>query len=364
MRGNERLSSFAAGEWKKVKGERKKQIKASRNSSMLVLLAGLLLAHGCASIYSVVEFEVLEPATVSLPENVNQLIILNRAPLTLDSFEEEDRKGMGGEQLFVLDTLIVNSMNRGLLDVLRQSPIERFHVPIWIADRRIDTSLMNDLILTRREVDALCKEMKADAILSLESYSMDFNQKGYYFMDAPGVPVTKYYEVSDKVSWMIYLPGSPKPFDTYTIADTLFFTEILDGEIVNNFTAATMIRETFYHSGARYGRYLVPVWVRTTRSLYRGKEDSLKQAAKQTDLGEWDKAYSIWKMLTESEDSTLVSKAYHNMAVYCELEDNLDSANLFISRAMEFDPLDEVKAYQEEMEMRMLNRRELYKQVR
>ncbi|MFH0758716.1 MAG: DUF6340 family protein [Bacteroidota bacterium] len=344
-------------------GAREKEIKASRNLYMLVLLA-LLVVHGCASIFSVVDFEVLEPATVSLPENVNQLIILNRAPYTLDSFKEEDRKGMGGEQLIVLDTLIVNSMNRGLLDVLRQSPVERFHHPYWIADRRMDTSSMENLILTKREVDALCREMKADAILSLESYSMDFNQKGYYFLDAPGVPMTKYYEVSDKVSWMIYLPGSPKPFDTYTLADTLFFTEILDGEIVNNFTAATMIQETFYHSGARYGRYLVPVWVHTSRSLFKGRDDSLKQAAKLTDLGDWDKAYSIWKKLTESKDSTLVSKAYHNMAVFYELEDNLDSANLFISRAMEYDPLDAVKAYQEEMEMRMLNRGELYKQVR
>lgn len=356
MRRNERISSFAAA-------ERYKVIKASIRQILWVLLAGMLL-HGCASIYSVVEFEVLEPATVSLPEHVQQLIVLNRAPLTLDVFKEEDRDGVSREQLFMLDTLIVNNMSRGLLDVLRQSPIERFHHPYWVTDRRIDTALLDDLILTRREVDNICSEMFADAILSLESYSMDYDVKEIPYPGYQNEVMTRYFEISNIVRWNIYLPGSPRPFDSYTIADTLFFTEVLDGVLMESHSTAAMIRETFYHSGARYGRYLVPVWVRTSRSLYRGREDSLKMAAKQTDLGDWEKAFEMWEDMTASTDSTLVSKAYHNMAVYYELEDNLDSANLFISKAMKYDSLDGVKAYGEELEMRMLNRRELYRQVR
>ena len=66
-----------------------------------------LLVRGCASTYRVVEFEVLEPATVSLPEFVQQLIVLNRAPFTFDAFSEEDRQGLPA-----LSSLNATGLNR------------------------------------------------------------------------------------------------------------------------------------------------------------------------------------------------------------------------------------------------------------
>jgi hypothetical protein len=124
-----------------------------------------------------------------------------------------------------------------------------------------------------------------------------------------------------------------------------------------------MIAELFYHSGSRYGRYLVPVWNQASRTLYKGKGDSLKLASKYTDLGEWDKAFSIWKSLTTSTDSVLVSKAYHNMAVYYELEDRLDSASYLVDQALGYDSLEVVLNYREELDVRLLNKKEVIEQV-
>ena len=132
----------------------------------------MLGLHGCAGIYNMVEFEVLEPATVSFPVQVKQLIILNRAPFTLFSVHEDNRGDMGFDELLILDTTITNNIFRGLLDVLQQSPIERFHHPYWISERRKDTASLQDLILTRREVESLCDRFAADAIISLELYSI------------------------------------------------------------------------------------------------------------------------------------------------------------------------------------------------
>ncbi|MCK4751773.1 MAG: hypothetical protein KAT15_32175, partial [Bacteroidales bacterium] len=81
-------------------------------------------------------------------------------------------------------------------------------------------------------------------------------------------------------------------------------------------------------------------------------------------LGEWDQVYGIWESLSTGIDSTLAAKALHNMAIFHELEDNLDSANLLVTSALEYDTLEAVKAYKEELDMRILNRNELYKQVR
>jgi tetratricopeptide (TPR) repeat protein len=319
--------------------------------------------HGCAGIYNVVEFEVLEPASVTLPAEISQIIVLNRAPITLHAFEQKDVEGLEKKHLMILDTLIVKSIQRGLLDVFRESPVERFHHPIWLDERREDTTKLEDMVLTRREVDEICSDNGGDAILSLESYFMDYQEHVQSFSDSY-FTATKYYQISNIIQWNIYLRGSPKPFDSYTMVDTLYFTEIQDGEVIRRFSTSQMLTESFYKSGMRYGRYLVPLWTRTTRNLYKGKEEELRHASKLTSQGNWDQAFEIWEALSESDETASAAKALYNMAVFYELEDQLDSASLLVDKALKLDTLDMIRSYKEEIDMRILNRSELFKEVR
>lgn len=332
-------------------------------NQLIIFGLTVLLLQACASIYTVVEFEVLEPATVSLPEEVNQLIVLNRAPLSMHSFQREDVEGLEQKHLQILDTLIIKSIQRGLLKVFQESPIERFQRPIWLDDRRKDTVGLDDLLLTRREVDNICRENEGDAILSLEAYFMGYEEHVQTFSDSH-LTATTFYEISSKINWSIYLPGSPKPFDVYTMVDTLFFTEVLDGELIRYYTAAQMITESFYKNGRSYGRYLVPVWSYTSRSIYKGKEDELRKASRLTNKGSWDQAYDIWKGLSKTDDNTAAAKALYNMAVSHELDDQLDLASRLVDEALQKDTLDLIRSYKEEIDTRLLNQKELYKQVR
>lgn len=331
-------------------------------SHILIVFLTLVLL-GCRSIYSVVEFEVLEPATVQFPDHVNQLLFLNRAPLSIDIWSNVNQEGMDPRQLVLLDTLMINNLHRGVLEVLRNSPIEHYHMPIWLTDRRLDTALLEDRYLTKREVLELCDTMYGDAVISLEFYSVALDQHMDYYKDDPSQIQNQYFEVSNCVKWNIYLPGHPRPFDTYSTVDTLFFPAISDGELVATSPGVEMLRDLFYESGFKYGSYLVPVWNQAIRVLYRGKEDSLKLAVKHTDKGDWESAFSIWKHLTESDDSTLESKAYHNMAVYYELEDKLDSASLMLDFSLELDSLSQAISYREDLDVRLLNKTDIIKQV-
>jgi len=333
-----------------------------KNRSFFPIALILLVLHGCAGIYSVVEFEVLEPATVNFPDDVSQLVVLNRAPFTMDAFDKGDRNGMEEEHLLIVDTLISNNTLRGLQAILQESPIAKFHTPFWLSERRTDTSSMEDLILTKREVEEICSRFGGDAVVSLEFYSLDLNQHYEYYSNAPTVPRIHYYELSNQIKWNIHLPESPRPFDNYIIVDTMYFTDIMDGEFIPIPSVSAMIGELFYNSGLKYGRYLVPVWNHASRTLYKGKGDSLKLASKYTDLGEWEQAFDIWKELSVSSDSITISKAYHNMAIYFELEDKLDSASMLVDRALAYDSLELVKNYREELDIRLLNQKEVREQ--
>lgn len=312
-----------------------------------------------------VEFEVLEPATVNFPDEVGQLLILNRAPVSLNVINEENRGNMEVEHMMMIDTLVCNNTFRGLLKVLEQSPINRFHVPFWLSERRSDTTALRDLILTKREVAALCNEYGTDAIISLEYYSFGIDVRyDFYSGSLEGIVQSQYYPVSNKLIWNIYLPGKPKPFNTYITVDTLYFSQIVDGELQDIPDQKEMIAELFYRSGMKYGAYLVPVWNKTSRLLYKGKGDSLRLASKLTDQGNWDRAYEIWEGLAASEDSAMACKALNNMAIYYELEDNLDSANLLLDRALSYDTLEVVRFYKEDLDIRILNREEVLRQLR
>jgi len=311
----------------------------------------------------VVEFEVLDPATVNIPGHVDQLLVLNRAPITPQVFEESDIQGLTPEQLLMVDSSIINNLMRGLLEVLQGSPIERFHHPLWQSDRRSDTTALENLILTRREVDQLCAESFCDGIISLEKYELNLDvheeeaSVDYY-------SYTRYYEMATLFEWIIYLPGRPRPFDSYTLADTLFFTEYLDGSLVRRHSSASMIREACLSSGRKYGRYLVPAWNKANRVLFRGKGKELQRAAQHTDQGDWESAYDIWEGLSAGEDSTKAAKSFHNMAVYHELEDKIDSAYVLVNLALALDSLEAVKAYAEELEIRQENRKEIVQQIK
>jgi hypothetical protein len=333
--------------------------------TLFLWTAALFLGfQGCAGKYAIVDFEVLEPATVNFPSYVNQLLILNRAPVSMDVWAEENQEGMEPQQLVLLDTLIINNLFRGLQDVLRSSPIESYHMPIWLSDRRLDTALLEDEVLTKKEVQDICNSMLGDAIISLELYTVGMDQHFDFYTDSPDEILNHYFEVYNRVKWNIHLPDRPRPFDTYTTVDTLFYPTILNGKLLKHVPGLDMIRDLFYESGLKYGRYLVPVWNRNSRILYTRGDDSLRLAIKQTDSGDWEHAFSLWKGLTLSEDSSLVAKAYHNMAVYYELEDQLDSAQYMLDLALEHDSLDEIRSYLDEIEVRLLNRKDIEKQVR
>jgi len=323
-----------------------------------------IVAGGCASTYSVVEFEVLEPATVDFPDHVQQLVFLNRAPITPDVWDTINQAELDARQLVLLDTLINNNLNRGILEILRQSPLTPFHMPIWLSERRPDTIALEDRILTKREVQNICDTIGGDAIISMEYYFVGLNMRFDYYIDVPSEIHNSYYEVNNRLKWNIHLPGSPVPFDTYTTVDTLFFPVITNGKYTNSdVSGPDMIRELFYESGFKYGRYLVPVWNHASRILYKGRGDSLKLAVKHTDNGDWESAFTLWNGLTSSSDSTMAAKAFHNLAIYYELEDQLDTASILVDKALGLDSLELVKYYREELDVRLLNRKEIEKQV-
>ena len=319
-----------------------------------------LIIHGCAGIYSTVNFEILEPATVDLPEYVEFIAILNRTPSSFELFERRNVESLSLTQLAVVDTLINHSILRGLNEKLRNSNIPAYRIPLWFNQRRADTVGL-DIPLTKKEVNDFCEEYGCNAIISMEYYKLAVNE--FYSYYEGGID-NAYYQISSDVKWAIYLPEMPRPFNEYTTHDTLYYTIFSEGTYHILEPSSEMVRAAAFESGLSYGGYLVPSWTQITRVLYKGREKVLKETSGYTNKGDWDRAYHTWDSLLTVEDSTLAAKAAYNMAIFHELEDDLDTALIYVQLSQKLDSTDLAESYNEDLEIRILNKKQVLRQVR
>ena len=58
------------------------------------------------------------------------------------------------------------------------------------------------------------------------------------------------------------------------------------------------------------------------------------------------------------------AKAFYNMAVYYELEDQLDSASYLIDQALSSDSLELIQSYKKELDLRLQSKSKIINQVK
>lgn len=292
------------------------------------------------------------------------MLIMNRTMGDTNRWAPDIAVDLNREQFRILDTIISNSLQKGFAEQVNESPMsEEFKNPVWIKEIADEQGNKGPLVLTGKDVSRLCLEYDADVLITLDTLYIDLQNRVEPYPFSAMVS-EKYYEISNRLVWSIYHPEVPGIFDSYLSIDTLYYQVISGGYFVGETSGLEMLRDISVLSGYKYGQYLVPVWNNTARVLYRGKNDALKKAGNLTNTGEWESARVIWDSLTTLPDSTLSSKALHNLAVYYELEDKLDSANNYLDRALQLDSLEATIQYKEEIEIRILNRDDIMKQIR
>jgi hypothetical protein len=280
---------------------------------------------------------------------------MNRLPPTHNFVDSTVLPKLSKPQLSSLDTLISHNVLRGLNHKLRQSPIWTFGFPIWYTERQSDLLASSNDKLTKREVNDLCRAHGTDAVVSLESCLLLASPDGYtYFQDK----LTPILRARLNTGWTIYLPGNPRPYFEYHTTDTLYYALRGTDRLVSE-----MIRKVSYQSGSKFGRVLTPVWAKEERNLYaRGSRD-LRKGSQYTAEGDWEKAYDRWLVQSASKRDKNRAKALYNLAVYYELEDNLDSAWHCITKSVSSDSLDLIVSYKKELDTRLKNKQTIGNQV-
>jgi hypothetical protein len=296
----------------------------------LSILILLMLGTGCVPMKEI-DVEVLIPAEITLPLDVQQLAFLNHS--VIPRLLHPDSTKWTDEEYYILDTIMNNWMFQGIRQSMKESPLYDLDTIRIIRSRRYDTSGVMDP-LTDYYLQRLKMVHPADAVISLDYYDLKDSSTVYMIAAENSSTYTEfavqaYLGLYTTSLWRIYDLIRDTIFDEYIIRDTLTWyhaAETVESAVDGLPKAVDALRAAAFNTGTIYGNRISPGWMEVQRYYHSSGGREMRLAANKAARDDWSGAVLIWEKLAYSENLFVASWASFNMALVCEIEDRLIEA--------------------------------------
>jgi hypothetical protein len=296
-----------------------------------LLLATIFIVCSAADI----TFRVLLPAYVEIPKHINTIAIIDRSvpdDVTLNIIEGGlTGEGIGQDKLGSQTTL------KGLTDMLQNS--------VKFTVIRTNVAMIGQDILSAAfpepipwsEIEKICNEYKADAIISLEKYDSDFIPTGGSLGE--GTSFSVHGVASVKIGFRLYDLANKSIIDEHLFSHKMNWDAgggtILDavGALMQKNDA---IRDVSYDAGFEYGKRISPSFYYITRYYYRHAkgDDNLAEGARMMEANDWDAAIeALNRALETGRHRKVKGRAAHDLAVVYEILGDLGKAREYAQMA-------------------------------
>jgi tetratricopeptide (TPR) repeat protein len=298
----------------------------------LLMLTILLIV--CSS--GDITFKAMSPALIYIPGHINTIAIIDRSAPddeTVNIIEESlTIEGIGQDKLGTQTTL--NGLNDMLKNSVRYNII-RTNVAM-VGQNLLSAAFPDPISWT--EIEKICQEYQADAIISLEKYDSDFiptaaslgeGGKGFSARGVASVNIGfRFYDLANKIMVDEYLFTHSMNWDAGggTILDAV------NAMLQKN----NAIRQVSYDAGFMYGKRISPSWYYITRHYFRhGKNDQdLEEGARMMEANDWDSAIeALNRALEHGRHRKVKGRAAHNLAVVYEILGDLPRAREYAQMA-------------------------------
>lgn len=298
----------------------------------------LLLVLAGSSCMRSVSLTVLQPAQFTVPEHIAKIAVVDRSKPSngwLNVLE-----GVLTGEAIGQDRRSREEAVAGLTEGLRNTP--RFQV-VRTGIEMTGTRAGNNMPapLPWSEVERICREHQADAVVTIESFDSDnavtTQRRQNKTKDKNGKEIITIHFDSDmrtgvRMGWRMYDPKNKTIIDEFVTDDFIRSNSTGNSErdAVSRLPAPTSVsRRVAFMGGQHYGMRIAPTYVRVSRSYYakaKGVKSEMKQAARYAQSGSWDKAAGIWSRLYETNKKSsdkVAGRAAYNMAIAAEMKGNL-----------------------------------------
>jgi hypothetical protein len=306
-----------------------------KNLLYLVAVAITATFTSCSST-NLVTLSVQEPAPVSLPSHIKNVVIVNRSNVATKNKAVDITDKIFSLEGIELDKTGAASGIKGLsLELQKDSRLENVEViPEQLTT--VNPTLFPSP-LSWDTIDKLCDTYHADALFSLELFDTD--SKISYASRAikistplgsiPGLEHEASMSTLVKTGWRIYDPRSKNILDEFAVTQDIGYV----GRGINPVVAANAligrkeaVKEVANKSGQAYALRIVPFWLRVSRDYYVRGSNNFSIAKRKAQTGNWDDAGEYWHKETNNTKKKIAGRACYNMAIISEINGDVDQA--------------------------------------
>jgi hypothetical protein len=281
-----------------------------KNIFRSALFIALFILLGAPSIY----FDILVPAAVNLPDNIETIAIIDRSHSENEAINILE-KGLMSTISGKADRLSGHCIEGAHNQIINQNKINP--VITGIVEKRKGSAIDFPAPMHWLEVEQICKTHGTDAVLSLEIFSRQY--------------INNVAEV--KVGFRLYDPSSKLIIDEFQYYHGIGKNRPpSEGEpgllVLNALNDDEAMKKASYIAGTLYGKRISPFWIRAERDYYkRSKRDpKMAEGARMMEVNNWDAAIDAFQLAIEHGHRKTKGRASHNLAIVYEILGDLDQA--------------------------------------
>jgi hypothetical protein len=286
--------------------------------------------------------QVMRPALITVPQDIQSIAILNRSIPTAKGNLESMVSGEKPLQ----DKELSQECLRGLSETLFTS--NRFVVKQveYSMDASDPKSLTFGNVLDWATVDSICARLQVNGLLVLEYFDTDFtvhNPVGAAAQAVQGVLTGSQSTVevtgtaTASAGFRVYYAQKHQ----ISYEDHFRWKKVWRQRSANAFEAlAKMIKrnqalmDVSYLTGREFGMNIVPLFYWEPREMYKGKKGEMARGERQALSKDWEAALKTWTYVYETSGKNKIrAKAAFNMALCHEVLGNLEEAQKWASTA-------------------------------
>jgi hypothetical protein len=274
----------------------------------------------CSSVYQFA-IEVQEPAPLSLPPYITNVLIVNNSVPQPDStgisLIIQEKPYEGGE------VRLDSAAKRAVISFATHLRETRFfdQVASLSVSIRSDSNWMNTLTLPETLKSQAFDTLGFNGIISIDRFFLQFFQK---MSDRYNNAIN----LRSSADCSIYVNGKQNPFTSFTVSDSLTFIGIDGGAryILDKYSESLI---EYYATiiGEKLSQQIVPGWSEKARYFYTGYQSRMREASRFTEKGDWIHAIVLWKEEYEQASKPqMKGKLASNLALAYEMSDLFDIA--------------------------------------
>jgi len=310
-----------------------------KNIAQKVLFLLLIIFSSCSSIRRFT-VEVQEPAMITLPVSVKNVLIVNNAinqPINYGVERNFNNKSVRDDYPISLDSLVwvaVNEISNALGETDFFNKIAIYKEPIRSNNEWLTVSYLSPE--QQREFYNL-EDFNALLVIERLFFNLKQDVKTIKF-GATSYDPTVFSEirVDGVITCSMYTYTKETPLTTFSLQDSLFSKLILsnDSMVIFKHLPEYLLKDLSYNLGTGVATCFLPVWKPVDRFLFVGQNPRMQEAAGYAADHRWANAESIWiKQLENTNKPADKTKVAYNLAIANEMQDKFELALEWVAKA-------------------------------